>query len=517
MHRRKFDSLIFFLAITVSCNMLITPVSALSLSSNANLEAVTETDDEESEDPVTQFVERLYNIALDRKSDEGGLEFWTGKLKAKEMTGADCVRGFLVDTPEFSNRALSNEDVVETLYNTILDRESEKEGREYWIGRLEDGTSIREVIELFIDSPEWCNLCASYGIRSGAVNGKATKPSDGAKAMVAHLYLYGLRKPIVEDEVDAFSLKLTNQEMTVAELARDFFLGKDIADQNLSNEAFVGRIYAACLFRSADADGKAYWASLMEDPANTRYQILVSLLESPEFMALCEKFNLDAGSLERSDDPLAKKYVEPVIEGGERWYDGFVDPRTVRAELMQHPEDITVLVNKYHSVPLDYVPELVYVDHSDGQRLRPEAAEAWEKLYQACKSATGQSLYMISGYRTEETQRASFYRAIERYNVRTASRFYAWPGRSEHPLGLAMDICTTSNMNKQEFINTSAGEWMLEHGHEYGFIWRYPDGYSDVTGIAKEAWHFRYVGVDVATDMYNKGIKTLEEYYGERG
>ena len=124
---------------------------------------------------------------------------------------------------------------------------------------------------------------------------------------------------------------------------------------------------------------------------------------------------------------------------------------------------------------------------------------------------------MISGFRSEDTQRASFYRAIENHGIATAVKLYAWPGRSEHPLGLAMDICTYSNMNKSEFIYTEAGKWMLAHGHEFGFIWRYPEGGGSITGIGKEAWHFRYVGVEVATDVYNKGIRTLEEYYGERG
>ena len=63
------------------------------------------------------------------------------------------------------------------------------------------------------------------------------------------------------------------------------------------------------------------------------------------------------------------------------------------------------------------------------------------------------------------------------------------------------------------FGNTEAGRWLEENAHEYGFILRYPKGYRPITGFQYEPWHFRYVGVELATEMSNKGIKTLEEFW----
>lgn len=210
------------------------------------------------------------------------------------------------------------------------------------------------------------------------------------------------------------------------------------------------------------------------------------------------------------------EYVEPIITGGPVWYNGYVDPRSVRAEVVSNPEDIAVLVNKYYTTTAEYVPELTLAKYSAGQKLRPEAAEAWEKMHDACLSEIGEDLYLISGYRDWATQTYSFNNAIPRRGLDKAVCKNAYPGRSEHPLGLALDINIKSDPEiRDNFVYTKAGKWVLEHGHEYGFIWRYPADYGHITGYGVEGWHFRYVGVEVATEMYDNNIMTLEEYYGK--
>ena len=210
------------------------------------------------------------------------------------------------------------------------------------------------------------------------------------------------------------------------------------------------------------------------------------------------------------------EYVEPIIEGGPFWYSVYVDPRSVRAEVVSNPEDIAVLVNKYYTTTAEYVPELVWAKYSANQQLRPEAATAWEQMHDACLADIGEDLYLISGYRSWATQTASFNNAIPRRGLDKAVCKNAYPGRSEHPLGLALDINIRSDPEiRDNFVYTKAGEWVLEHGHEYGFIWRYPKDYGHITGYGVEGWHFRYVGVDVATEMYDNNIMTLEEYYGK--
>ncbi|NLT12517.1 MAG: hypothetical protein GXY06_08940 [Clostridiaceae bacterium] len=196
------------------------------------------------------------------------------------------------------------------------------------------------------------------------------------------------------------------------------------------------------------------------------------------------------------------------------YIDGFLDPRSVTPVIVPDPTSLTTLVNKFNAVPAEYVPALVLALSSKGCYIRPEAAEAWNLMRTACRTATGSTLYICSGYRSYTTQKSSFDDAIATKGVVRAISKYAYPGRSEHQLGLALDVATTATKTiSGSFLTTPAGAWMAAHAHEYGFILRYPSGKENITGYAFEAWHFRYVGVEPATAMYING-QTLEEYLG---
>ena len=208
------------------------------------------------------------------------------------------------------------------------------------------------------------------------------------------------------------------------------------------------------------------------------------------------------------------EYVEPQFE--EVWYNGFVDPRSVRAELVENPDDITVLVNKYYALPLDYVPDdLVKVDHSFNQQLRAEAADAWNRMYDDCLAETGQGITLVSGYRDSSIQQYLFDRSRNKNGLAFACMKNAIPGRSEHQLGLALDITPAGHDNIMDgFDETTTGRWICENGHKYGLIHRYKADYVYETGYGVEGWHFRYVGVDLATYLYENHM-SLEAYYGK--
>ncbi len=65
---------------------------------------------------------------------------------------------------------------------------------------------------------------------------------------------------------------------------------------------------------------------------------------------------------------------------------------------------------------------------------------------------------------------------------------------------------------EETFIDTDEGKWLAEHAHEYGYIIRYPEGKSDITGYSYEPWHIRYVGKDLAKQIYEEDT-TLEEHF----
>lgn len=212
---------------------------------------------------------------------------------------------------------------------------------------------------------------------------------------------------------------------------------------------------------------------------------------------------------------LSPEPTDAPVPTGPVWYNGYVDPRTVDYEIISNPEDITVLVNKYFAVSEDYSPVLVDAESSKSQKLRPEADDAWDLMRKACETDTGKTLYLTAGYSTFAQREKLFNDAVVNKGIERACAKYAYPGRSEHNLGLALDIATTDSPSiSGDFAETTAGIWLAAHAHEYGFILRYPDGKSDITGYGYEAWHYRYLGIDLATTLHESG-QTLEEYYGK--
>lgn len=178
---------------------------------------------------------------------------------------------------------------------------------------------------------------------------------------------------------------------------------------------------------------------------------------------------------------------------------------------------MTQLVNKNHSIPRDYVPaDLVWVSlpSTRDTQLRAEAAQQLIKLFDGA-SAQGLTLYCSSGYRSYATQAAIYQWHVEMYGVAGAELVSARPGMSEHQLGLAMDVTSASASFDlvESFGTTAEGQFVRDHAHKYGFIVRYPQGKTHITGYAYEPWHLRYLGVPVATAIYNSG-KTMEEFYG---
>jgi len=145
-------------------------------------------------------------------------------------------------------------------------------------------------------------------------------------------------------------------------------------------------------------------------------------------------------------------------------------------------------------------------------------------MMDACRAA-GNSPVICSSYRSYEKQQSLYQNKVNRLAAQgysqekareEAAKAVALPGTSEHQLGLAVDIVSTSYQaltKKQE--KTQEQKWLMEHCWEYGFILRYPNEKSDITGIGYEPWHYRYVGRDVALDIRDSGL-CMEEYMALR-
>lgn len=185
----------------------------------------------------------------------------------------------------------------------------------------------------------------------------------------------------------------------------------------------------------------------------------------------------------------------------------FTAPRDFETDNL--PWNLT-LVNSTHPLPDDFTVSTVEL--SNGQRVDERIAQPLEELFHAASTA-GYTPCVSSGFRTRDDQEQILEDRIESYEAdglapqaaeREARRWVAEPGTSEHELGLAVDI-------NDALGNEGLYDWLAEHAHEYGFIQRYPSDKTDITGISFEPWHYRYVGVEDATAIWQSGI-TLEEY-----
>ena len=173
-----------------------------------------------------------------------------------------------------------------------------------------------------------------------------------------------------------------------------------------------------------------------------------------------------------------------------------------------------VLVNHENAIPENY--EINLVEVAGGEKVDERIYDPLMEMLEAAKEGNwDQPPMVVSGYRTQAKQQKLFDDKVAKYQneghskseaEEMAKQWVAVPGYSEHQIGLAVDI---NGATYDLYF------WLQENSYKYGFIFRYPGYKTELTGVAEEVWHYRYVGVEAATEMYEKGL-CLEEYLAER-
>jgi len=190
------------------------------------------------------------------------------------------------------------------------------------------------------------------------------------------------------------------------------------------------------------------------------------------------------------------------------------------------PTSIWVIVNKQHPLnPKNYAPaDLTFpnvplrVPGNESMQVRKQTASALETMFADAKTA-GLKLMLSSGYRSYTYQVNLYNGYVQTQGQAMADTQSARPGYSEHQTGLAADIEPSTQKCELEqcFADTPEGKWLAANAYKYGFIIRYTADKVATTGYEYEPWHVRYVGTELATEMHNKGIATLEEFFGVSG
>ena len=220
----------------------------------------------------------------------------------------------------------------------------------------------------------------------------------------------------------------------------------------------------------------------------------------------------NATSVSASSD--SSEFVPPVVPSGNTVSNGTTSKGFKIQEINGATYiDGVLIANKTYALPQDFIPtnpdQPVNADRSS-TCLDKTLMSAW-KIMLKDATAKGLNIYISSGYRSYNYQVNVYNRYVKSDGAAVADTYSSRPGNSEHQTGLCFDL----NTIEDSFQYTNEGKWINDNCYKYGFCIRFPKGKDSATGYQYESWHLRYVGVDLATKLYNNGDwLSLEEYFG---
>lgn len=220
----------------------------------------------------------------------------------------------------------------------------------------------------------------------------------------------------------------------------------------------------------------------------------------------------DATSVPASSD--SSEFAPPVVPSGNTVSKGTTSKGFQIQEINGATYiDGVLIANKTYALPQDFIPtnpdQPVNADRSS-TCLDKTLMSAWNTMLKDA-TAKGLNIYIASGYRSYNYQVNVYNRYVKSDGTAVADTYSSRPGNSEHQTGLCFDL----NTIEDSFQYTNEGKWVNDNCYKYGFCIRFPKGKDSATGYQYESWHLRYVGVDLATKLYNNGDwLSLEEYFG---
>gem|GEM_PF-3114854 len=270
--------------------------------------AEEETPEEEPEEPfdpstissdeasIRGFVVRLYRIALGREAELSGYTYWTERITDGTVTGCKAVRGFFLSA-EFLKKGLGDDEYVRTLYRTILNREADEPGLEYWKERLSVHMTREWVMNGFLNSQEFTNLCNAYGVTRGTAGstGKYRDKNYNITAFVNRMYTTVLNRSADVSGLENWCKKIHSANATGADLVLGFFMSPEFIMKGLSNTDFVKTCYRAILDREGSAKEISSWAATLS--TKSRKEVLAGFANSAEFNNLCNKYGMKRGTI----------------------------------------------------------------------------------------------------------------------------------------------------------------------------------------------------------------------------
>lgn len=182
------------------------------------------------------------------------------------------------------------------------------------------------------------------------------------------------------------------------------------------------------------------------------------------------------------------------------------------------PDEIMIHLNKNKSLPADYIP-LDLINISDGVKtvsvvcVKQDIVPFLKKMFDDA-SSQNITLAVTSGFRRKEVQ-STIYKALLFIKGEKAKDRVAEPLHSEHQLGTTVDLTgkSTNYLSANDKFNGTVEDlWLKQNAYKYGFVLSYSKDKTSITGYDYEPWHYRFMGVELAKQIFDKNI-SVEEYF----
>ena len=265
---------------------------------------------------VDGFVTRLYQNILNRDPDKAGLNYWVKGLKSGKITGSEALTGFFTSN-EIKNKNLSNKAFIEELYNTVLNRKSDEGGLQYWKNRLDVQMSREYVINGFASSNEFFSMCKKYNVKKGDINKTKNYRDENYEvtAFVDRMYNQTLYRKAEIGGLEYWCNELVSGKGSGASLASGFFLSEEFGSKKLSAEQKVTTAYNVMLDRKPDKNGLKHWSNYLNKGLTLNF-VINGFVGSQEFANICKTYGINTGTVNlttvRDANPEIAVYVHDL-------------------------------------------------------------------------------------------------------------------------------------------------------------------------------------------------------------
>ncbi len=347
------------LSVLISLIMLVSLINIPALSAGAEgLDGEPRIDAEGENEYVIpnsaamdDFISNWYKVALGRSPKNDELETWKKELTGGITCGSRAAYGFLFST-EYRNKNKSNSAFVNDLYQLMLGRTPDSEGKANWVNQLKKGKSREQVFAGFANSVEYYKICKKLNITAGYWEaGFNPNQLNSVNMFVERLYKVCLGRIGDKDGQEDWVTRLIKGQITGAKCAYGFIFSDEYVKKKLSNEDYIKNLYIAIMGRTYDEAGYADWARKLRK-GMSRDEVFAGFVNSTEFDNICKSYGIIRGDYTPTDignyDAVTYK-VGDIIKFGKYEQDGNLSngKEDIEWEVVSVEEDRILIITKY--------------------------------------------------------------------------------------------------------------------------------------------------------------------------